>query len=233
MSSSPATANTTATMSSSITTTPTSSPSSDEHMKSLEDGTAHKDKIINRNSNSNNINTSNNTPHHHTHPQPASSLNTAADRRNADVAIDYPSFFANIFSRLKVPKLRHTKTIPTDIQKSPSTARAQSHLANERTYLAWVRSGITVIALGIACARFAGIQNTSSQMLVTTRSLASGGLLVALGGLMIIYGTIRYMRINRQLEKGYFIIGSRGIEVPICAFVILVVVLAAMILIFV
>jgi putative membrane protein len=33
-------------------------------------------------------------------------------------------------------------------------SRARTHLANERTYLAWFRTGITLIALGLAAAQF-------------------------------------------------------------------------------
>jgi putative membrane protein len=38
-------------------------------------------------------------------------------------------------------------------QADPDT-RARTHLANERTFLAWFRTGIALIALGIAAAQF-------------------------------------------------------------------------------
>ncbi len=34
-----------------------------------------------------------------------------------------------------------------------SDGRAGTHLANERTYLAWFRTGLTTIALGLAAAQ--------------------------------------------------------------------------------
>lgn len=65
----------------------------------------------------------------------------------------------------------------------------------------------------------------------TTRSIAAGSLLVGLGGCILIYGTIRYKRICTQLEKGYFVIGSRGIEpVIVSAITIIVVTIAVAVL---
>jgi putative membrane protein len=225
-------------------TTSTSTPSSYEFVKSLEDGTANKNKIMNRNTNGNSSSINSTHPHHHAHGQQseaASSTHTsaAADHYlhgdpDADIGIvhDNKSLFPTIFSRLKIPKLHHTKTIPTEWQKAPGTARAQSHLANERTYLAWIRTALAIITLGLAVARFGGISDTGSAT-ITTKSLIAGSLLVGVGGLLIIYSGYRYKRINRQLEKGYFIIGSRGVELPLLTVLLLAVVLAAMLLLFV
>lgn len=52
--------------------------------------------------------------------------------------------------------------------------------------------------------------------------------MLGLGGVGLIYGTLRYKRIARQLEGGVFIIGSRGIELPIASGIILTLVAVAM-----
>jgi len=87
-----------------------------------------------------------------------------------------------------------------DQEKSPS--RARDHLANERTYLAWLRTALAVMALGLAIAGFANSASTSS--------IASGSILVLVGAAGVVYGTRRYQRVNRELEAGFYQTGSRG-----------------------
>ena len=141
-------------------------------------------------------------------------------------------------------RFRRRPTIPSESQKLPQSGRPQFHLANERTYLAWQRTGFTSVALGIAVVKFGGIRDyttnnansASSQSILsgqpTTRSIISGCLLVGLGCVTIIYGTIRFERINRQLADGYFVVGSRGIEPVICSILTIIVVFISMILLF-
>jgi len=153
------------------------------------------------------------------------------DDIDTDMVHDQHNHSSGIFSR--IPLLWSTPTAaPTEFQKSPSSVRSQAHLALERTYLAWMTSALTIIPLGIACSRFGGIDSESGGIAVTTRSLIAGALLVGFGGLIIIYSSMRYKRINNQLQAGYFIVGSRGIEVPIFSIVTLAVFLAAMLLLF-
>ena len=45
-------------------------------------------------------------------------------------------------------------------------SRARTHLANERTYLAWFRTGITLVALGLAAAQFLVPDTTSGASFV-------------------------------------------------------------------
>ena len=39
-------------------------------------------------------------------------------------------------------------------QRTALESRARTHLANERTFLAWLRTGISLIGLGLAAAKF-------------------------------------------------------------------------------
>ncbi|MFC5676989.1 YidH family protein [Aeromicrobium endophyticum] len=52
----------------------------------------------------------------------------------------------------------------------------RGHLANERTHLAWMRTALTVVVLGLAVARF-GDDGT-----VSAGSVLAGGILVIAGG---------------------------------------------------
>jgi uncharacterized membrane protein YidH (DUF202 family) len=42
-------------------------------------------------------------------------------------------------------------------QRIALESRARTHLANERTFLAWLRTGISLIGLGLAAAKFLDI----------------------------------------------------------------------------
>ena len=116
----------------------------------------------------------------------------------------------SMFSRLRI------------LKNSGSTAR--DHLASERTFLAWLRTGLGFIALGIAVERFSqfefippsspscppspsclpvpadsgkkGDQRDKSENLVLG--------LLATGSGSIVYGTTRYFSNMRMLEKGLY-----------------------------
>src|SRR3954451_874278 len=98
------------------------------------------------------------------------------------------------------------------IQPSSST-RAREHLANERTYLAWVRTAAAIMALGIAVASFASD--------VSAYSAAAGGVLIATGAAGIILGTRRYRQVTKELESDTFVTGTRG-RVAVVASIVLI-----------
>ncbi len=92
------------------------------------------------------------------------------------------------------------------------TARQRDHQANERTFLAWLRTSISLIGFGLAIARF-GLFMRQSQI-ITTQDLAPNHFLVnseLLGMSLIIAGLIivglaalRYNRVYRQIEQGNY-----------------------------
>ncbi len=47
-------------------------------------------------------------------------------------------------------------------QRTDLESRARTHLANERTFLAWLRTGIALIGLGLAAAKFLARSTTRS-----------------------------------------------------------------------
>lgn len=93
----------------------------------------------------------------------------------------------------------------------PNTgSTARDHLANERTYLAWLRTGISVSSLGIAIAKFAPQRGG--------RAVAAGAILLLAGLLVAAYGTWRYRNIGRQLDAGLFT--PAGLAVTVTAGVV-------------
>lgn len=68
-------------------------------------------------------------------------------------------------------------------------------LANERTFLAWVRSALALVALGIAVATFVSTTNTEG----ISALLALG--LIALGGLLSAFAWFRWLQVERAMRQ--------------------------------
>ncbi|KEY64567.1 hypothetical protein S7711_03631 [Stachybotrys chartarum IBT 7711] len=109
------------------------------------------------------------------------------------------------WSRLHAPIYKNTGSV------------ARDHLASERTFLAWTRTGLGFVALGLAVERFSRFEldnsmrsnrdkdhdkdhdkkdHQSSKILV--------GVLMAMGTGTVLYATRRYFAVLRRLEKGEF-----------------------------
>ncbi len=88
--------------------------------------------------------------------------------------------------------------------------RQREHQANERTFLAWLRTSIALIGFGFAIARF-GLFLRELQSAVTGQGIRSpsfinsqnlGVSLVILGICLIALSVWRYNRVFWQIEKG-------------------------------
>lgn len=104
-------------------------------------------------------------------------------------------------------------------ERDTNPSRARDHLANERTYLAWLRTAGGVMVLALAVAKFG---NTNAY------TLGAGGVLIFVGAVGLVYGTSRYRRVNRELEQGRYITGSRGRGPVLASTVLITAVLAAL-----
>jgi len=99
--------------------------------------------------------------------------------------------------------------MPLDMPDNVNANRARDHLANERTFLAWVRTGIATIVFGFAIGRFSialreflKMQGYSS----TTPGLTTWlGIISTAGGvLLILAGLNRYRKTKVQLDSNTF-----------------------------
>ena len=108
--------------------------------------------------------------------------------------------------------------MPTaDAPKAPEET-VRLHQANERTMLAWVRTGIALMAFGFAIARFGvflrQVALVGQAQVHVQHGVGSAGLgaaLVALGMLANLLATVRYGQIRRAIERGDVGAPSAGI----------------------
>jgi putative membrane protein len=88
-------------------------------------------------------------------------------------------------------------------------SEASDHLANERTFLAWIRTSISVIVFGFVVAKF-GI--TLRQLLtLQNKAVEESGVSLAIGVAFMLFGIFlslaaltRYHNTRRRLESGGF-----------------------------
>lgn len=92
---------------------------------------------------------------------------------------------------------------------SNEISRASDHLANERTFLAWVRTSISIIVFGFVVAKF-GI-TLRELLLVRSNTVPESGVsliiglgFIAMGIFMALAAWFRYQATMRRLEAGDF-----------------------------
>ena len=100
----------------------------------------------------------------------------------------------------KAPRSPSWDTIGESVEAAVRTvdadSRARTHLANERTFLAWLRTGLSLVALGIAVAHF--LEPQEGQGLGFAVIL--GVILVASGMLVTAAGGRRFIQARDQIE---------------------------------
>ncbi len=108
-----------------------------------------------------------------------------------------------------------------------SAAGPNDHLANERTFLAWIRTSIGIIGFGFLVVKFslfvkqiAAVLGNKVHVSQTGDSRLIGIFLVGLGTCCIIFSYLNYLNTKRQLDEGNFYhstLFAKIITVAICA----------------
>ena len=98
-------------------------------------------------------------------------------------------------------------TIPED-KKAVKVRNRRVHMANERTFLAWIRTSIAIMAFGFVVEKFALFVKQISFILGKEITPPPGGyssifgiFLVGLGALMGVLAFIRYKKIEKQIDE--------------------------------
>ncbi|KAI9245775.1 hypothetical protein BY458DRAFT_447090 [Sporodiniella umbellata] len=88
--------------------------------------------------------------------------------------------------------------LSTSLYLENTLAVARDHLANERTFLAWVRTSLSTISAGIAVTQLFRLDH-SSQI-----GKPLGMAFVSIGMLYMAMGAARYFHTQTSLTHGYF-----------------------------
>lgn len=96
----------------------------------------------------------------------------------------------------------------TEEKKVAKIRNRRVHMANERTFLAWIRTSIGIMAFGFVVEKFALFVKQISYLLgkevvPPPRGYSSffGISLVVLGALMGVLSFIRYKKVERQIDE--------------------------------
>ena len=91
--------------------------------------------------------------------------------------------------------------------------RSQQYLANERTFLAWLRTCIALIGLGFIVARFGlflrqfglTIKGFPTEVSMHYPSSLLGISIVVIGIVLIIYALKNYLDAHKSIERGMYV----------------------------
>ena len=89
-------------------------------------------------------------------------------------------------------------------------AELRDYLAEERTFLAWIRTGVSLMGFGFVVARFGilGDMSYTPQQLPAAQphelSVWLGAALIAIGAIVNLFSARRFMRLVGELNRGRF-----------------------------
>jgi uncharacterized membrane protein YidH (DUF202 family) len=100
----------------------------------------------------------------------------------------------------------------TENKKSPKVQNRRVHMANERTFLAWIRTSIGLMAFGFVVEKFALFIKKLSYFFGKSNiheadptslgySSIFGIVLVALGTLIAVLAFIRYKKVEKEIDE--------------------------------
>ena len=91
------------------------------------------------------------------------------------------------------------------------------YFAAERTFLAWIRSGLALMGVGFAIARFALFLREMRGNAQTGLSVYAGVSVVILGVVVLLVSIVQHVRVVHDLETGKWKPGVSRIAVALAA----------------
>ncbi|KAL0090323.1 hypothetical protein J3Q64DRAFT_1729360 [Phycomyces blakesleeanus] len=89
---------------------------------------------------------------------------------------------------------------------------ARDHLANERTYLAWLRTSLATISCGVAITQFFRLDKSIRDGSLLWFGRPVGLCFILMGMMFLMFAFVRYFHVQASMIKGYFP-ASRGIVI--------------------
>ncbi|RCH97611.1 hypothetical protein CU098_009154 [Rhizopus stolonifer] len=120
-------------------------------------------------------------------------------------------YLANIFDRYS-----------TSIYLENKGSVARDHLANERTYLAWLRTSLSTISVGIGITQLFRLEKSMSKNPTREPSILwfdgkmTGLLFIVIGMLFLAFACIRYFHVQAALVHGYFPSSRSTVAIASC-----------------
>jgi len=102
----------------------------------------------------------------------------------------------------------------TNLEEKNFIDRSREHLANERTFLAWIRTSIALMGFGFVIVKFTLFLKQLSLLLETSSvpskgySSVIGVVMVAIGVIIAILAFLQYKRNEKWIKNNYFVSSS-------------------------
>jgi putative membrane protein len=96
-------------------------------------------------------------------------------------------------------------------QSEESVKYAQQHLANERTYLAWIRTAISITGVGFLTTSLHFTSKISSISYINTLVIFLGIFACVVGFISGVLSTFQYTRKRKEIQEGIFIPSNHSI----------------------
>ena len=95
--------------------------------------------------------------------------------------------------------------------QKPDNARPNDHLANERTFLAWIRTSLALMGFGFVVAKSALFLHRLGLTLQEVPSgnssndaVIAGIIMVAMGAVVAVWSYIRFLNVEKQLRNNTY-----------------------------
>lgn len=95
-----------------------------------------------------------------------------------------------------------------EVERKNQLLYTQQHLANERTYLAWIRTAIAIVGIGSLSSSLHFLIGDTGKMISNILALIVGSGAAVLGILIIIFATYNFTKNKKQIETGIFYMAS-------------------------
>jgi len=104
----------------------------------------------------------------------------------------------------------------TEVEQNSSSRRigiskkVTDHLANERTFLAWIRTGLSIIAFGFVVERFGlllrelGLRVSGRPIITGHYSTVVGIILTILGTILLLVALFNFLHVRREIDEEHY-----------------------------